>query len=356
MAVLDLNMTDRPLNRIFGAVEVVERLSNVGILTCHDLLMTSSFQIMHSATISIDEVETLKATVSAAVAAVPQTCLALLRKIQTLRRISTGIAGLDAITQGGISIGRITEISGPPGSGKTHLCVGCTVQCLREQLDTNVIFLDGEIKFDSGRFLQIAVERLSVFVNSSDLAPSLLSRVQVQRIEDVNQLRSAIENLQMDVLSSKSCLVVIDSIAAVVRRSSMKGAELDSFLLWAGSELKKVAEQCNCAVLCTNQVSAVPSSFSGNRDYFVSHTDDLLMTDQHGGFLVPALGSIWQQCVTTRFLLQPQSQPPPSIVVQDDVARGEIILQKSPEMVTGVIVRYAIRSSGMCDDDEECGE
>jgi len=182
MAVLDLNMTDRPLNRIFGAVEVVERLSNVGILTCHDLLMTSSFQIMHSATISIDEVETLKATVSAAVAAVPQTCLALLRKIQTLRRISTGIAGLDAITQGGISIGRITEISGPPGSGKTHLCVGCTVQCLREQLDTNVIFLDGEIKFDSGRFLQIAVERLSVFVNSSDLAPSLLSRVQVQRI------------------------------------------------------------------------------------------------------------------------------------------------------------------------------
>lgn len=172
-------MTDRPLSRVLGSVEVVERLHNAGILTCHDLLMTSSFQIMHSATISISEVESLKATVSAAITAVPQTCLAFLRRNQTLRRISTGVSALDQVTQGGISIGRITEISGSPGSGKTHLCIGCTVQCLRENIETNVIFLDGEIKFDSGRFLQIAVERLSTFMGGSDLAPSLLGRIQV---------------------------------------------------------------------------------------------------------------------------------------------------------------------------------
>lgn len=86
------------------------------------------------------------------------------------------------------------------------------------------------------------------------------------------------------------------------------------------------------------------------------------MTDQHGGFLIPALGSAWQQCVTTRFLLQPQPQPSSaaylssgSVMQYDGIVRGEIILQKSPEMATGVIVRYAIRSAGMC-DDEDFGE
>lgn len=82
------------------------------------------------------------------------------------------------------------------------------------------------------------------------------------------------------------------------------------------------------------------------------------MTDHHCGFLVPALGGVWQQCVTTRFLLQQQPQPSSTAylssgsVGQDSTVHGEIILQKSPEMATGVAVRYVIRSSGLCDDEE----
>ena len=50
----------------------------------------------------------------------------------TLERIKTGIPGLDSIISGGIPKNTITLISGPPGSGKTILCLQFLYQGIEE--------------------------------------------------------------------------------------------------------------------------------------------------------------------------------------------------------------------------------
>ena len=42
--------------------------------------------------------------------------------------LSTGISDLDALMNGGLPVGMITEIAGCPGSGKSQFCLGCLAE------------------------------------------------------------------------------------------------------------------------------------------------------------------------------------------------------------------------------------
>ena len=48
-----------------------------------------------------------------------------LAKRQDLPKVSTGIAGLDLILGGGVPAGRVTILSGGPGSGKSTIGLQC---------------------------------------------------------------------------------------------------------------------------------------------------------------------------------------------------------------------------------------
>jgi predicted ATP-dependent serine protease len=43
-------------------------------------------------------------------------------KIQNVVRLPTGCKSMDSLLDGGIEAGQITQVYGPPGSGKTQLC------------------------------------------------------------------------------------------------------------------------------------------------------------------------------------------------------------------------------------------
>ena len=81
--------------------------------------------------------------------------------------ISTGLAGLDATLcstndvlscDGGIPRGRLTEIYGAPGCGKTHLAIQLSVNALRDDDGTRVVWIDTSSQLPHARLKQFLEE------------------------------------------------------------------------------------------------------------------------------------------------------------------------------------------------------
>ena len=62
-------------------------------------------------------------------------------QIQNIVRVPTGCKSLDNLLNGGIEAGVITQIYGPPGSGKTQLC---HTLCVMLPHNYNAIYIDTE--------------------------------------------------------------------------------------------------------------------------------------------------------------------------------------------------------------------
>lgn len=109
-------MGSRKLDRMGLDKFVVERLSARGIMTAKDLVEMSPFAIVVFLDISLDEAKKIVSIVCAKIANKNQTALELLnaREVQC-NNLPTGIRNLDTVMRGGLNIGSISEICGPPG-------------------------------------------------------------------------------------------------------------------------------------------------------------------------------------------------------------------------------------------------
>lgn len=103
------------------------------------------------------------------------TALSVLQERQARKSfIRTGVEELDLKLKGGLLIGSISEICGPPGMGKSQFCMSCIVQAIDPVKETSgqimtenmnedaggAIYIDTELKFDPARLVQIAVARM----------------------------------------------------------------------------------------------------------------------------------------------------------------------------------------------------
>jgi RecA/RadA recombinase len=68
-------------------------------------------------------------------------------------RLPTGCKSLDNLLDGGIEAGVITQVYGPPGSGKTQLC---HTLCVMLPPNYNAIYIDTEGSFRPERIKEIA--------------------------------------------------------------------------------------------------------------------------------------------------------------------------------------------------------
>jgi RAD51-like protein 1 len=78
-------------------------------------------------------------------------------------RVPLGLPGIDAALRGGLPPGLVTEVVGPPGAGKSQLCLQAAVAAAAPRgaggLASTVLLLDAEGKFSSERLRQFALER-----------------------------------------------------------------------------------------------------------------------------------------------------------------------------------------------------
>ncbi len=117
--------------------------------------------------------------------------------------VSTGIIGLDIALGGGLPVGRITEIYGPEGTGKTTvaLCVVAEVQ----KLGGTAAFIDAEHALDVTNARRLGVKIDELLLSQPDYG------------------EQALEISDILVRSDGVDIVVVDSVAALVPKNELEG-------------------------------------------------------------------------------------------------------------------------------------
>jgi hypothetical protein len=116
-------MTSWRLERYGLDAEVIHKLGKVGIESAKDLMEASTFALMVQLDLGKSEVENIVEKVSGhLVMKKCQTALELLQsRVARFLFLPTGIPHLDSHMRGGLSVGCITEICGPPGTSPTQV-------------------------------------------------------------------------------------------------------------------------------------------------------------------------------------------------------------------------------------------
>eukprot|EP01060_Flectonema_neradi_P034811 TRINITY_DN622_c0_g1_i7.p1 TRINITY_DN622_c0_g1~~TRINITY_DN622_c0_g1_i7.p1 ORF type:complete len:326 (+),score=58.03 TRINITY_DN622_c0_g1_i7:129-1106(+) len=199
---------------------------------------------------------------------------------------------IDSLLKGGVHTGRLTELVGPPGTGKTQLAmqlaVDVQVPVSFGGLSGSSIIIDteGGVTAKRLRDLTSALEdHLRRNGESCKSSAELLGNIRVIRTFDFTELAGIMNILPLLVSEGDNCkLVIIDSIAAPVRgeEESFSRQQLLSLI---GQRLRELAITKNIAVVTTN------------------HTTDRQTKDTSETFTVAALGNTWSHEVSDRILL-----------------------------------------------------
>ncbi len=125
--------------------------------------------------------------------------------------IPTGIMGLDlALGIGGLPKGRIIEIFGPEGGGKTTLSLNVVKEAQKK--GGIAAFVDAEHALDPSRAASIGVDIKELLISQPDTG------------------EQALEIVETLVRSGAVDIIVVDSVAALVPRAEVEGEMGDSFI------------------------------------------------------------------------------------------------------------------------------
>ena len=192
------------------------------------------------------------------------TAYELYEKRRGIKRISTGANSLDELFGGGIETKAITELVGEFGVGKTQVChqLSVMVQLPEERggLNAKALYVDTENTFRPERVMEIAKYR--------GLDPhQALKNVLYARAYTSDHQIMIIDEAKKMIESENIGLIVVDSLITHFRaeypgRENL--AERQQKLNHHISQLLKIADIYNIAVVVTNQVMAQPDMFFGN--------------------------------------------------------------------------------------------
>lgn len=163
--------------------------------------------------------------------------------------IPFGLPGIDELTGiGGIPRGRITEIFGPEGCGKTSLCLHAISQA--NKMGLAIGYIDSEHALSIKRIEALGIDK-SKFILSQ---PSFGEQ--------------ALEIAEMMIRSEKIAMIVIDSVAALTPKAEMDKdfgeATMGSQARLMSQAMRKlvgITGKNNIALVFTNQIRAKLGSF-----------------------------------------------------------------------------------------------
>jgi len=147
---------------------------------------------------------------------------------------------LDKLLDGGIETDAITNIYGPPGSGKTNIMLSTTLSCIRS--GKKVVYMDTEGSFSFDRFEQMGGTEKDlksiVFVNVHEWD---------EQHRDVQKIDKVIDGVG---------LVIIDSMVALYRLAMEEKnfQSINKQLATQYSILSRITRTKHIPVLITNQV------------------------------------------------------------------------------------------------------
>ncbi|MDO5859981.1 DNA repair and recombination protein RadB [Methanobrevibacter sp.] len=153
-------------------------------------------------------------------------------------------SSLDALLGGGFEKGTITQIFGPPSSGKSNIALSLAVNVAKN--NRKVIYIDTEGGISIDRIKQISGSDFPRVANN------IIVFEPTTFLEQNDNLRS------IDVWLRKNHedvdLLVLDSAVALYRVDDMKSAKLNKELGKQMGILSKIARTYDIAVVLTNQI------------------------------------------------------------------------------------------------------
>ena len=166
--------------------------------------------------------------------------------------VSTGSIAIDlALGVGGLPRGRVTEIYGPEGSGKTTVCLHCIAQGQKQGL--TAAFIDAEHALDPVRAQEIGINLDDLIISQPDSG------------------EQALEITETLIRSGGVDIIVIDSVAALVPRAEIEGEMGDSvmgmqarLMSQAMRKLTGAIKKSNTLVIFTNQIRMKIGVMFGN--------------------------------------------------------------------------------------------
>jgi len=189
----------------------------------------------------------------------------LLRKRESVTKISTGSQSLNAMIGGGIETGAITEVYGAFGSGKTSLAhqLAVNVQLPKEKggADGIAVWIDSEGTIRPEYIAKLAVAQ---GLDSKEILKNFRG---VRSFNSDHQvlLAEKVEDLIKEGLPVK--IIIVDSLMGHFRSDfSGRGqlADRQQKLNKHLHTLLKLANQYNLAIYVTNQVMSKPDTFFGD--------------------------------------------------------------------------------------------
>ncbi|KAM7108934.1 DNA repair protein RAD51 homolog 2 isoform 1-T1 [Ciconia maguari] len=348
------SMAAKKLRRARLSQELCERLSRHQITTCQDFLCLSILELMKVTGQSYYDVQKLLCKVSRACAPRMQTAYEMkLRKSvnPSSAFLSTTLHSLDKVLHGGVPCGSLTEITSPPGCGKTQFCIMvsvlATLPVSMGGLDGAVIYIDTESAFSAERLVEIAGNRFPTYFDSDEKLFCMTRSIHLYRELTCGSVLKRIMSLEEEIISKKVKLIIIDSVASVVRKefdTKLQGnlAERSNFLARGASMLKYLAEEFSIPVILTNQITTSLSNGLAIQADLVSPADDLSLSEgasgsgkRESGCVTAALGNTWSHSVNTRLILQ-----------YHDLPTRQLLVAKSPVAPFSAFF-YTIEKSGL---------
>ncbi len=164
-------------------------------------------------------------------------------------------SSLDELLGGGIEKGTITQIFGPPSSGKSNIALNLAVNVAKN--DKKVIYMDTEGGISIDRIKQIAQYDFEKVANNIIVFEPTSFLEQNDNLKAIDAwLRKNGEGVD---------LLVLDSAVALYRVDDMKSSKLNKELGKQMGILAKIARKYDISVLLTNQIYSAFDD-EGNND------------------------------------------------------------------------------------------
>lgn len=236
----------------------IKKLKSAGLGTVASVLMTPSSTLLAIKGVSDVKIAKIIEAANKLENFGFRTGTDVMSRRKQILRITTGSTAVDELLHGGIESQAITEVFGEFRTGKTQLShtLAVTAQLPSEHGGGNgkVLFIDTEGTFRPERIISIA-ERFGVD------SQAVLDNIAVARAftheMQINLLIGAAAKLIEDHYS----LIIVDSCTALFRSDFLGRGQLAERQQKLGhflSQLHKLSEEFNVAVIITNQVVSDP--------------------------------------------------------------------------------------------------
>jgi len=259
----------QPISKLEGngiTATDIKKLTDSGFHTVESIAMATKRSLLQIKGISEQKAEKLVAEASKLVPMGFTTATEFDAARSQIVQISTGSKAFDALLDGGVETGSITELFGEFRTGKTQLCHQLCVTC---QLpfdqgggEGKALFVDTEGTFRP--------ERCKAIAERYDLNPDdVLDNIACARAFNSEHQAKLITDAAKMMTESRFALVVVDSATALFRTDYTGRAELadrQQTLNLFLRQLAKLSEEFGVAVVITNQVVASPDGMSFVQD------------------------------------------------------------------------------------------